>query len=55
MPIQVHGRTFQHFRQAAAHVARWKSWSKKRASAYVAVIDRKQNAKPARWRRKKSV
>jgi hypothetical protein len=53
MPIQVHGKTFQHFRQAAAHVAKWKGWSIKRASAYVAVVERKQNPKPARWRGKK--
>jgi hypothetical protein len=53
MPIEIGKRTFLHFRQAARYIARKKRWSIKRASAYVAVIERNENKpKRARWRGK---
>ena len=42
MPIKIGDKTFRNFKAAVLHIMRKKKLSKERASAYVAVIERKQ-------------
>lgn len=45
MPIKFAGRTFPKFKNAVRYVMRSKGFSKERASAYVAGIEKKQKAR----------
>lgn len=45
MPIKFAGKTFMKFRHAVRFVMRSKGFSKERASAYVAGIEKKQKAR----------
>jgi hypothetical protein len=49
MPIHFAGRTFPKFKHAVRYVMASKKFSKERASAYVAGIEKKQRP---RWRGK---
>jgi len=42
MPIQIGDRTFISFKAAVKHIMKVKRWTKEKASAYVASIERKQ-------------
>jgi hypothetical protein len=42
MPILVRSRCYRRFASAVRAVMHWKRWGKVRASAYVAVIERRQ-------------
>jgi hypothetical protein len=42
MPIKIDNKTFGSFKQAVTYIIRKKKWTKERASAYVATIERKQ-------------
>lgn len=48
MPIQIGDKTFEDFDEAVAYIMRTKQLDRKRASAYVARIERKEN-EPVRY------
>lgn len=48
MPIKMGKKTYKSFGGAVKAVQRKKGWGKKRASAYVATVDRAQHGKKKR-------
>lgn len=51
MPIRVKGKTLPNFDAAVAHVMKAMGLSKKRASAYVAEVMRRQEGTPRKRKR----
>lgn len=49
MPIYYAGKSFPKFRKLVAYLQRTKGWSKEKASAYTAGVERRQS-KPVRYR-----
>lgn len=53
MPVRLGKKRYKSFATAVGAIRRKKGWSKKRASAYVASVERKQGINPRTGRKSK--